>query len=86
MIENLLKMKYTKTYLEYKTIHAQMFSPNYEGYIGDVGIDPDWIDSFEGFARFLTDIGECKNNEELVRIDLTIGFYKDNVKWQTIQE
>lgn len=42
-----------------------------------------WKDSFE---NFLVDMGERKSNESIERIDLELGYGKDNCKWASDKE
>lgn len=79
--------KNTKEYKTWIQIKERVFNPHNSRYAkySKLGMQEEWKDSFE---KFLEDVGEVPQSSEGVRwsigrIDNLVGYFKENVRWET---
>lgn len=76
----------TLTYSRWKSMMQRCNDPNADNFkhYGGKGISV--CERWRDFAAFLADMGECKNDETLDRIDNAKGYEPGNCRWATMAE
>ena len=80
------KKKYPKEYSVWQSIKCRVFNPNRKDYprYSKLGMYTPWINDFMAFYNA---VGERPSmSHSIDRIDTTIGYYPDNVRWATPKE
>ncbi|GEA49279.1 hypothetical protein VIN01S_00830 [Vibrio inusitatus NBRC 102082] len=83
-------MRNTREYSIWSSMKKRILSPsnpNYQFYGGKgLGIEPEWVKSFQAFINHIGEIPEPKSDYSIDRIDNARGYFKGNVRWATLQE